>query len=79
MQGVPAAVEGASNLRRLLVNGEPHEVASSSLSALLEELGYGGQKVATAVNGEFVAERRRLETWLSPGDEIEIVAPRQGG
>jgi sulfur carrier protein len=79
MQGVPAAVEGRSNSRRLLVNGEPHEVASSSLSALLDELGYGGQKVATAVNGEFVAERMRHETRLVPGDKIEIVAPRQGG
>jgi sulfur carrier protein len=45
----------------------------------LEALGYTGQKVATAVNGEFVPARRRAEVRLVAGDEIEIVAPRQGG
>ncbi len=76
---MPVTVDGTSRLRRLVVNGEVHEVASSSLAALLDELGYGGQKVATALNGDFVMERARPETELSPGDEIEIVAPRQGG
>jgi len=62
-----------------MINGEPREVVSGSLAALLEELGYGGQKVATALNGDFVAERVRGQTRVSPGDEVEIVAPRQGG
>ncbi len=63
----------------LVVNGEPAEVASATLAALLDEIGFAGLKVATAVNGDFVAERRRPETRLSDGDRIEIVAPRQGG
>lgn len=63
----------------LIVNGDPTEVAASTLQALLVELGFGGMKVATAVNGDFVPERRRGETALNAGDKVEIVAPRQGG
>jgi sulfur carrier protein len=76
---VAAAVESAGSLRRIVVNGEPREALAVSLAALLDELGYGGQKVATAVNGDFVAERARSATRLASGDRIEIVAPRQGG
>jgi len=70
-----AAVEAI----RLTVNGETVEARTSTLETLLVELGYGGRKVATALNGEFVAERNRSTTALSAGDQIEIVAPRQGG
>lgn len=63
----------------LVVNGEAAETSSATLAALLDERGYGGMKVATAVNGEFVPERARGATALSAGDRIEIVAPRQGG
>lgn len=74
-----ATVDGVRMARQLVVNGELREVGSATLSALLEELGYGGQKVATALNGEFVPERVRAETRISANDEVEIVAPRQGG
>ncbi len=76
---MPEVVDGMSKSRRLVVNGEPRDVVSGSLAALLEELGYGGQKVATALNGDFVPERVRGQTHVAPGDEVEIVAPRQGG
>ncbi|MGE0700430.1 MAG: sulfur carrier protein ThiS [Hyphomicrobiaceae bacterium] len=68
-----------SRTRRLVVNGEVSELTAVTLAALLEELGYGGRKVATALNGEFVPERERAATRLSAGDAVEIVAPRQGG
>lgn len=63
----------------IMVNGEPCRARSTTLAALLDELGYGDQKVATALNETFVAARLRSETRLSPGDAVEIVAPRQGG
>lgn len=66
-------------VRAIIVNGEAREARASTLADLLAELGYAGQKVATAVNGEFVAERARGQTRLDSGAEIEIVAPRQGG
>ena len=74
-----ATVEGMSTAKRLVVNGEARETTALSLAALLDDLGYAGQKVATALNGEFVPERARADTSLTAGDEVEIVAPRQGG
>jgi sulfur carrier protein len=72
-------MEGSSRTRRIVVNGEDREAAAATLAALLDELGYAGQRVATALNGEFVPERARAETLLTPGDEVEVVSPRQGG
>ena len=74
---VTAETDGAT--RAILVNGEKREARARDLAALLDELGYGGQKVATARNGEFVPARERQATRLEPGDNIEVVAPRQGG
>mgnify|MGYP003653805975 CR=1 FL=1 len=64
---------------KITVNGTPTEVEAETLAAVLEELGYGGAKVASAVNESFVPAATRGQTALSPGDRVEIVAPRQGG
>jgi len=50
-----------------------------NLDELCGELGFAGAKIATAINGSFVAAVKRASTELSPTDEIEIVSPRQGG
>ncbi|KUF09886.1 sulfur carrier protein ThiS [Pseudoponticoccus marisrubri] len=63
----------------ITLNGEPRETAARTLAELLDETGQAGAKVATAVNEGFVPAARRAETVLSPGDRVEIVAPRQGG
>jgi sulfur carrier protein len=64
---------------KILLNGEPTEVATARLSAALEEVGYGDAKIATALNGEFVPASARPERELKDGDRLEVVAPRQGG
>jgi sulfur carrier protein len=64
---------------KLIVNGETLEARSSTLAALLAELGYEGEWIATAVNGEVVTSRRRQATPLADGDRIEVLTPRQGG
>ena len=64
---------------RILVNGDQHDVAPGTLALALDELGYRDKKIATAVNGRFVAAARRPDTPLADGDEIEVVAPMQGG
>ena len=64
---------------KLIVNGEPREVAAATLAEALQALDYGEAKVATALNGEFVPARARAATPVKDGDRIEIVAPRQGG
>ena len=64
---------------RILVNGASREIRAADLSGALEELGYGGAVVATAVNGEFVATGERQAARLADGDRIEVLAPMQGG
>ena len=65
--------------RDVIVNGETCSTAASTLADLVEELGYGERRIATAVNGQFVAGSARAATAIAAGDSIEIVAPRQGG
>jgi len=64
---------------RIVLNGKPCDVAGARLDAVLAELGYQGAKVATAVNGDFIAKRLRGETALNEGDALEVIAPMQGG
>jgi len=45
----------------------------------LEELGYGGSTVATALNGEFVPANLRAAAALAEDDRLEVLAPMQGG
>jgi sulfur carrier protein len=64
---------------RIVVNGRPLETERPDLAGLLEELGYGGALVATALNAAFVPAPLRAGRALAEGDEIEVVAPMQGG
>lgn len=63
----------------LVVNGEATQTRAPTLAALLDELGYGDRKVATAINGEFVPAKSRAGAVLAANDAVEIVSPRQGG
>lgn len=64
---------------KITLNGEPREVGGTTLEAVLAETGYGGAKVATAVNEDFVPAALRAATTIAAGDRIEVVTPRQGG
>ncbi len=64
---------------RIFLNDDARDVDAATLAAALESLGFGGRKIATAVNGRFVAAAARPSTRLSDGDRIEVVAPMQGG
>ena len=64
---------------RVTVNGEPHEVSSGSVDALLGELDYEGTHFAIALNYDVLPKSRWAETRLRSGDQIEIITPRQGG
>jgi sulfur carrier protein len=64
---------------RIHVNGEPLDVAATTLAALLRELDYEGRTVATALNQNFVRRTDRVNTNLKEGDAVEILVPRQGG
>jgi sulfur carrier protein len=64
---------------QIFLNDDAHDVDAATLAAALEALGFGGRKIATAVNGRFVAAGARPSTKLAAGDRIEVVAPMQGG
>jgi sulfur carrier protein len=64
---------------KIEINGEPHDIAATTLAEALEELGMGEARVATAVNGLFVPAGARAETVLAPGDRVEVLAAMQGG
>lgn len=64
---------------KLTINGESRDVMSSTLAALLTELDYQGNWLATALNGEVVPAARRAASTLAEGDRIEILSPMKGG
>ncbi|CAI8318301.1 MAG: Uncharacterised protein [SAR116 cluster bacterium] len=64
---------------KLQLNGTAVETKASTLAALLDDEGFGGAKVATAVNSEFVPEGMRGCHTLYDGDRVEVLAPMQGG
>ncbi|ESZ70054.1 sulfur carrier protein ThiS [Mesorhizobium sp. M0976] len=64
---------------KLMVNGEAHEVAATTLAGLLAALDYEGDWLATAVNSDLVHKANRAEFQLNDGDRIEILSPMQGG
>lgn len=61
------------------LNGQAASVTSTTLAAALEELGFAGQKIATAHNGTFVPAHTRARQAIAEGDQIEVVSARQGG
>ena len=64
---------------KISINGVPKSITSKNLETILNELGYGDMRVATAVNGNFVSVERRVEFQIEEGDQLEVVTPRQGG
>ena len=64
---------------QIIVNGEARDVSAATLEEVLDALDYGAAVIATAVNGRFVPAAARAAKALYHGDEIEIVAPMQGG
>jgi len=64
---------------KLLLNGASIDAQATTLADLIVIEGYGGAKIATAVNGTFVPALARVDHILSAGDAIEVLAPMQGG
>jgi sulfur carrier protein len=61
------------------VNGAWRDTAASDLASVLEEIGFSGSVVATALNGEFVPASSRDTARVAEGDRLEVLAPMQGG
>lgn len=63
----------------IVLNGEQKDVDAENVADVLNELGFGGATVATALNETFVPVGLRETTNLKEGDRLEVLAPMQGG
>jgi len=71
---------GASTAERIVVNGEPREIAPGMrLLDLLASLALDPRAVAVEKNGEVLRRAQLGEVELQPGDRLEIVRFVQGG
>jgi sulfur carrier protein len=65
---------------RILLNGEPRDVAASTVAALLAELGMAGRGgIAVEVNAEVVPKSEHGAVHLKESDRVEIVTMMAGG
>ncbi len=64
---------------KVIVNGEPKDIAAATLEELLALMDYEGDWLATAVNGELIHREDRIAHSLNNDDRIEILSPMQGG
>jgi len=73
----PSSLGGAV---RVLVNGEPRELAApATVSTLIAQLGFAAGTVAVERNREVVPRRDHGTTELVSGDELEVVTFVGGG
>ncbi|MCB1532310.1 MAG: sulfur carrier protein ThiS [Alphaproteobacteria bacterium] len=65
---------------KVTINGREQTFeAPLNLYNILEQQGYVSMMIAVARNGSFVPKDNYVGTPIQDGDEIEIVAPMQGG
>ena len=68
-----------SQMIKIVLNGEDREVTATTVTALIDEIGLDGRKVAVERNLEIVPRSQYLATGLSDGDRLEIVHFVGGG
>ena len=62
------------------VNGQPAECSEQiTLARLLEDMGYGDQRVAVEHNRQIVPSEQHADTRIASGDTLEIVHAIGGG
>jgi sulfur carrier protein len=68
-------------MTRLRINGEETEIAVATVAELLAVRGIdpSARFLAVAINGAVVRRAEWADKALSPGDQVEIVRPLQGG
>ena len=64
----------------LTINGEIRQFPQAlTVAGLVDQLGYGGKRIAIERNGEIVPKGLHATTALNPGDRLEIVVAVGGG
>ncbi len=64
---------------RVIINGETKTINEQSIAELLAELNYVCEKVAVAVNGEFIPRSNYNKKIIKENDVIDILSAVQGG
>lgn len=68
------------SLIKIELNGVTEQIKSNlTISSFLTEQGYKTDKVAVAINQDFIPRSQHQSTLIKQDDAIEIVAPMQGG
>ncbi len=76
---MPLSAKNGVKMVKILLNGEEREVTATTLTALIDEIGLDGRKVAVERNLEIVPRSTYLATPIMDGDRLEIVHFVGGG
>ena len=68
-----------SQMVKIVLNGEEREFTATTVTALIDEIGLDGRKVAVERNLEIVPRSQYLATAIDDGDRFEIVHFVGGG
>ncbi len=69
-----------NNAMNIVLNGHPKTLSGpTSVSTLIDALGYTGKRIAVERNGEIVPKSTYASTQLKAGDRLEIVVAVGGG
>ena len=64
----------------IILNGEAFKISeNTNINALLSSHGHKDKMIAIAINGNFITKSSYETHIIKANDEIEIVAPMQGG
>lgn len=64
----------------IVLNGQPKTLSGPlSVSALIDQLGYTGKRIAVERNGEIVPKSTYLNVHIEADDRLEIVVAVGGG
>lgn len=67
-------------MMNIWLNDEPRDLEErTTLLHALQQWGYACERIAVAVNGEFVPRGAYAQTLLQSRDRLDVVAPVQGG
>lgn len=66
-------------MTQVIINGESKTVNAKNIVELLNAFDYQSEKVAVAINGEFVPRSNYESQNLNENDSIEVLSAVQGG
>lgn len=65
---------------KITLNGETRSIDDGiKLQALLDQLGFGGKRLAVEINKEIIPKSQHTDYLIKDGDNIEIVHAIGGG